>query len=90
MVNAFSMFGVALYAEPNFRPSGDLNPIKDVTPGIEVIESNAFYHSNMDENTVPAAGPEAIARAYAKIIDDVNLLDLKHIVDPPASQTVRR
>jgi hypothetical protein len=81
MVQSFSMFGVALYSEPNFRPSGDLNPIKDRAPGIEVIESNAFYHSNKDENLVPAAGLEAITRAYAKIIDDVNQLDLKDIVD---------
>jgi hypothetical protein len=39
--------------------SGDLNPIQDMALGIEVIESNAFYHSNMDENLVPAAGLEA-------------------------------
>jgi hypothetical protein len=81
MVQAFSLFGVALYSEPNFRPSGDLNPIKDMALGIEVIESNAFYHSNMDVNLVPAAGLEAITRAYAKIIDDVNQLDLKDLVD---------
>ena len=81
MVKAFSLFGVALYSAPNFRPSGDLNSLKDLAPGIEVIESNAFYHSNQDDDTVPAAGLEAIARAYAKIIDDVNHFDLKDIVD---------
>ena len=74
MVNAFKLFGVALYAEPGLRPSGDLNQLKDLAPGIEVIESNAFYHSDQDEGTVPAAGLESIARAYAKIIDEVNRL----------------
>ena len=37
---------------------------------------------------MPAAGLESITRAYAKIIDDINKLDLKDIVDAPAPSTV--
>ena len=51
-----------------------------LAPGIEVIESNEFYHSDMDDNAVPAVGLEGIARAYAKIIDDVNQLDLSQLI----------
>jgi hypothetical protein len=82
MVKNFSLFGVALYADPSVRPSGDLHYLTSVAPGIEVIESNAFYHSNQDEPAiVPAAGLESIARAYAKLIDDVNGLALTEILD---------
>jgi len=85
MINAFKLFGVALYAEPGLRPSGDLNQLKDLAPGIEVIESNAFYHSDQDEGTVPAAGLESIARAYSKIIDDVNGLTIRDLLDATES-----
>jgi len=44
-----------------------------------VIESNEFYHSDMDVNTVPAAGLEGIARAYARIVDEVNRLPLAEL-----------
>ena len=81
LVKASLLFGVGLYGDPGLRPSGDLNQLKDVAPGIELIESNTFYHSDMDEDTVPAAGLEAVARAYARVIDDVNMLNLADIVD---------
>ena len=39
---------------------------------------------------MPAARLESITRAYAKIIDDVNKLDLKDIVDASAASTAQR
>jgi hypothetical protein len=39
---------------------------------------------------VPAAGLESMTRAYAKIIDDINKLDLKEIVDAPNASSVQR
>ena len=44
-----------------------------------MIESNEFYHSDMDVDAVPAVGLEGIGRAFAKIIDDVNQLDLRDL-----------
>jgi len=93
LVDNFRLFGVALYELPStkYGVAGDLVKLTDDAPGIEVIESNAFYHSDHDTpDIVPAAGLESITRAYAKIIDDINKLDLKQIVDPPASSTDRR
>jgi Peptidase family M28 len=93
LVENFRLFGVALYELPStrFGVAGDLVKLVDDAPGIEVIESNAFYHSDEDKPAVvPAAGLESITRAYAKIIDDINTLDLKDIVDPPAASSVRR
>jgi hypothetical protein len=85
LVDDFQLFGVGLYELPSTRygVAGDLIKLIDDAPGIEVIESNAFYHSNMDTpEIIPAPGLESITRAYAKIIDDINRLDLKGIVDP--------
>ncbi len=93
LVENFRLFGVALYELPStrFGVAGDLVKLVDDAPGIEVIESNAFYHSDEDKPAVvPAAGLESITRAYAKIIDDINKLDLKDIVDPPAASSARR
>ena len=94
LVDNFRLFGVALYELPSTRygVAGDLVKFTEDAPGIEVIESNAFYHSDMDTpDIVPAAGLESITRAYAKIIDDINKFDLKDIVDaPPAAPTVPR
>ena len=93
LVDNFKLFGVALYELPSTRygVAGDLVKLVDDAPGIEVIESNAFYHSDEDKpDIVPAAGLESITRAYAKIIDDINKLDLKDIVDAPAASTAGR
>jgi hypothetical protein len=87
---AFMEFGVALYEAPQVRPTGDLSPLRELAPGIEVIESNEFYHSDMDVNTVPAAGLEGIARAYARIIDEVNRLPLSDLRAAPPTTTPSR
>jgi hypothetical protein len=93
LVENFRLFGVALYELPSTRHgvAGDLTKFTEDAPGIEVIESNAFYHSDEDKPAiVPAAGLESITRAYAKIIDDINKLDLKEIVDAPGASPVQR
>jgi hypothetical protein len=92
LVDDFRQFGVGLYELPStrFAVAGDLSKLTQDAPGIEVIESNAFYHSDHDTpDIIPAAGLESITRAYAKLIDDVNRFDLKDIVDPlPAGSRV--
>jgi hypothetical protein len=85
LVDDFRLFGVGLYELPStrFAVAGDLSKLTEDAPGIEVIESNAFYHSDQDTpEIIPAAGLESITRAYAKLIDDVNAVDFKDIVDP--------
>ncbi len=93
LVDDFRLFGVGLYELPStrFAVAGDLSKLTEDAPGIEVIESNAFYHSDQDTPAIiPAAGLESITRAYAKLIDDINKLDLKDIVDPLAPATAPR
>lgn len=93
LIEDFKLFGVALYELPStrFGVAGDLVKLTEDAPGIEVIESNAFYHSDQDTpDVIPAAGLESITRAYAKIIDDINAHDLKEIVDAPGPSLHQR
>jgi hypothetical protein len=93
LIDDFRLFGVGLYELPStrFAVAGDLSKLTEDAPGIEVIESNAFYHSDHDTpDIIPPAGLESITRAYAKLIDDVNRFDLKDIVDPAPPATGQR
>ena len=53
--------------------TGDMSHIDRDAPSIQLIESPLFYHTDrIGPTTCPAQGCEAVARAYAKIIDEVN------------------
>jgi hypothetical protein len=73
---AFRDFGIALYAEPERRPGGELSKVYKDAPGLHIID-HAIYHTDLDTpERVPTAGLEAAARAFARIIDEVNELPL--------------
>ena len=56
--------------------SGEMGSIARDVPSMQVITSPEIKHTEQDTpDWVPAAGLEQIARAYAKIIDEVNKLD---------------
>jgi Peptidase family M28 len=93
LLDSFKLFGVALYELPSTRygVAGDLSKLTEDAPGIEVIESNVFYHTDHDTpDIIPSPGLESITRGYAKIIDEINKLDLKDIVDPTTTSTQQR
>ncbi len=69
---AFRDFGIALYSEPERRPGGELSQVYEDAPGIHVID-HAIYHTDLDTpERVPLPGLESVARAFARIIDEVN------------------
>lgn len=60
--------------EPN--ASGDMGAVSRDLPSVQLIVSPVYYHSDQDRpDIVPEAGLEAVVRAYAKIIDEVNRLE---------------
>jgi hypothetical protein len=84
--HAFLEFGVNLVAEMDPNASGDMGHIERDAPSIQVIDSPEIKHTDWDiPERVPDAGLAAVARAYAKIIDEVNKLDRVDIL-PAASQ----
>jgi peptidase M28-like protein len=81
---AFLEFGVNLVAEMDPNASGDMGHIERDAPSIQVIDSPEIKHTDWDiPERVPDAGMAAVARAYAKIIDEVNKLDRKDVLPNP-------
>jgi hypothetical protein len=80
--DAFSEFGVSIFAIPEKSPGGELGRIHTFAPSMQLID-RILYHSEMDtDEYVPATGLERAARAYAKVIDGVNRVDLKDLKAP--------
>ena len=89
-LSSFKTFGVAVYARPEGRPGGELQHVYRQAPSFHVID-HIFYHSDADtEDLVPAAGIEAVTRAYLKIIDGVNGMEIKDLVAASAAPAAAR
>ncbi len=88
VASAFDEFGVAADSLPRETPpAGDLGRFYKFLPGLE-FQTNDFIYFHTDKNTpetVSWAGLQAITRADAKIIDEVNKLDLKDLQRPASS-----
>jgi len=85
-LTAYRTFGVAVYHEMEPNASGDMGQASLDAPSVQMIESPAFYHTDQDTPAVvPAAGLEAVGRAYAKLIDQVNKIDRAQLIGKPAA-----
>jgi peptidase M28-like protein len=85
-LSSFSRFNVGITADMDNGASGEMGQVARDAPSIQVITSPEVKHTEQDTpEWVPANGLEQIARAYARIIDEVNKLDRRQIL--PASTT---
>ena len=84
-IRAFREFGVSTYAEPEQAPPpGDLGRFFRFVPGVDAGDFNMYFHTDGETpETVPWTGLEASTRAYARIVDGVNGLDLGDLQRPP-------
>ncbi len=87
--NAFKEFGVNTYVnEADQPPAGDLYyaggaQLKRFVPGVQTSDYNVYFHTNAETpETVPWTGLESTARAYARIVDEVNKLELSDLKRP--------
>jgi hypothetical protein len=77
-LNSWREFGVGVTGVMDKVASGEMGQIAHDAPSLEIIRSPEFKHTDVDvPEIVPAVGLTRIARAYAKIIDQANKLDLK-------------
>ncbi len=84
-LKSFSHFNVGITADMDEGASGEMGTVARDAPSIQVITSPEVKHTEQDTpDWVPASGLEQIARAYARIIDEVNKLDRRQIVAEPA------
>src|SRR5215471_2658934 len=87
-VGSFDQLGVATYAEPDAAAGGEIGLYYRNAPALQVIGGRYYWHTDRESSdVVPATALASITRAYAKIIDDVNRVDLKDL--QPASASAR-
>jgi hypothetical protein len=89
VLNAYHTFGVNIVGDMDPSASGEMGAIDTAAPSIQIIHSPEIKHTDHDiPEIVPAVGLESVGRAYAKIVDEVNKLDLKSVQPvPPAGHT---
>jgi peptidase M28-like protein len=84
--DAFHEFGLPVWAQPSETPpGGDIGPFIGFLPGV-VVQSNDFLYMHTTGDTpenVAWSGLEAATRAYARIVDEVNTLQLTDLRRPP-------
>jgi len=89
VLKTFREYGLALYSRPEGRPGGELGRVFTDAPSFHIID-HTVYHTDMDTlAAVPAYGMEQSARAFAKIIDQVNTVGLRDLRGGPVTTTTR-
>jgi Zn-dependent M28 family amino/carboxypeptidase len=87
-LSAFRLFGVTIYDTMDPSTTADMAVMDRDVPSIQLIESAVYYHTDHDTvAVVPAPGLAAVARAYAKIIDQVNALPMSAMMPVPPKST---
>ena len=74
-------------SEPSV-PGGEAGRLAPFVPAVQASNYNMFFHSDAETPaTVPAPGLAASARAYVKVIEEVNKMELKdlQLPAPPAA-----
>jgi Iap family predicted aminopeptidase len=90
-LGSYRTFRVPLIGDMDDRATGEMGQVSRDAPSIQVIRSPEFKHTDRDTpDIVPAAGMESIARAYAKIIDQVNKLGRRNLMPAAPQQSAVR
>src|SRR5262245_41948074 len=78
VANALDAFGVPTAPESGARPGGEIGRYFQFAPSVQVMSSGFVWHSDQETpETISTTGIEAVTRAYAKIVTDVNSTDIK-------------
>lgn len=87
VLKTFNEYGIALYSRPEARPGGELGQVFTDAPSFHIID-HTLYHTDLDTlSLVPAYGLEQSARAFAKIIDEVNKVEIGALRGGPVTTT---
>jgi hypothetical protein len=66
-------FGVGILDEPEPVALGELSAVYNKAPSFQLVEAPIFYHTDLDRpDMVSPTGLEAVAKAYAAIVDKVD------------------
>ena len=79
-LDAYQTFGVSLIGPMDGRATGEMMAIDKEAPSVQLIRSPEHKHTDGDIlELVPGVGVEAVARSFAKIIDEVNKLNIDQL-----------
>jgi len=68
---------------PERTAAGEMSRYYQFAPSLQLIDTGLYWHSDHETpEIIPPTGLAAVTRAYAKIINDVNSLDLKELRRP--------
>jgi hypothetical protein len=80
VVKALDAFEVPTYPQSSPTPAGEIGRYYQFAPAMQVMTSGFVWHSDQETaETISSAGLAAITRAYAKVMTDVNAVDLKDL-----------
>ena len=88
---AYRTFGVGVVGDMDPTATGEMGAIHKLRPSLQIIRSPENKHTDADvPELVPAVGLEAVGRAFSKIIDEVNKLDMGALLSASAATTASR
>jgi hypothetical protein len=77
---SFDAFGVPRWTRMNGL-GGEIGRIDTVVPSVNVMHAGVLLHTNAETaEAIPAVGLAATTRAYARIIDEVNRVELSTLL----------
>jgi hypothetical protein len=72
-LGAYGAFGVAIYDRGERSAAGEIGRIQQLAPSLQLIDTGLYWHSDRETpDIIPEHGLEAVTRAFAKIIADVD------------------
>jgi hypothetical protein len=84
VAKAYETFGVRLYDRGERNAAGEIGRIQNLAPSLQLIDTGLYWHSDHEtSDIVPESGLAAVTRAYAKIIADINAVELKDLQRMP-------
>ena len=90
VLGAYETFGVPVYDRGERSAAGEIGRIQNLAPSMQLIDTGLYWHSDRETpDIIPAAGLAATTRAYAKIIADVNGLDLRDLQRPAVTSPAK-
>src|SRR5262245_5985436 len=79
-MKALDAFGVATYPQSGATPAGEISRYHLFAPSLQVMSSGFVWHSDGETpETISSTGLAAVTRAYAKVMTDVNAVELKDL-----------
>jgi hypothetical protein len=80
---ALADFGVTTYQQTDGVAFAEISAASRLVPSFGVINVDTYYHSDHETPAmVPWTGLGSVTRAFAKIIDDVNKVEIRDLLPP--------